>query len=181
MAAERQPPDTLIVQTNLSGAVTDIDEDPDSAGGDWLTAVDDALDTIMRVSFPTPTGDPNVGAGLQEFRFWVRVGSEAGGNTPTLDVALWEDGSLNTSLQTAISITSYTGEIVSVTWDATLLGTADGSLVECFAQGQRSGGSGANRRTVEFGAVEWNVDYSAGAADPFPAIPRRPMNILLRM
>ena len=36
MATERQAPDALSVQTNCTGAVTDIDEDPDSPDANWL-------------------------------------------------------------------------------------------------------------------------------------------------
>ena len=164
MATERQAPDAILASSNLTGTVGDVQDDPDSPDSNWLTADDDGTDTDVRFSFPTPSADPNTGAGLQEFRLWVRVGTEAGGNTPTLDIHLWENGSLVSTLATGISITNYTGEIVSQTWDATLLGTADGSVVELRLVGQRSGGAPGGRRTVEFGAVEWNVDYTPAAA-----------------
>ena len=38
MATERQAPDAILAQTDLSGAVTDIDDDPDSPDGLWLSA-----------------------------------------------------------------------------------------------------------------------------------------------
>ena len=37
MATERQSPDALLVQTNLSGAVAAIQDDPDSPDANWLT------------------------------------------------------------------------------------------------------------------------------------------------
>ncbi len=42
-----------------------------------------------------------------------------------------------------------------MTWDASLLGTADGSAVELRVVGNRSGGNPNNRRTVEVGAAAW--------------------------
>lgn len=173
MANERLAPDVLLVQTNLTGAVTDIDEDPDSPDGLWLNEIDDGSDTICRVSFPTPSGTPTVGADLQEFRLWVRRSTTAGGSDPTMDVELWENNALNTVLQTGISITSTTGQLVSVTWNAGLLNfDAGGSLVECNCIGNASGGAPSGRRTVEPGAIEWNCEFTA-TVSPFPAMPRK--------
>jgi RHS repeat-associated protein len=61
-----------------------------------------------------------------------------------------------------------TGEVVSVTWDAALLRTADGSDVELVVVGHRSGGSPKNRRTVGVGAVEWNAEYGGSpSSEPY--------------
>jgi len=173
MSIEPQVPDALLVQTNLTGAITDIDDDPDSPDGLWLAEIDDGTDTITRVSFPTPSDTPSVGVDLQEFNLWVRRSTTAGGNDPTMDVELWENGTLNTSLQTAISITSTTGQLVSVKWNASLLNTASGVDVECHIIGQRSGGAPGDRRTVEPGAIEWNAAIPDAGGDPFPVVPKR--------
>jgi hypothetical protein len=66
---ERIAPDTLAVQTNLTGSVTDIDDDPDSPDANWLTA---SGSSTCRTTFSTPTGNPNTGAGLQNFRVLLR-------------------------------------------------------------------------------------------------------------
>lgn len=66
---ERAAPDTIAVQTNLTGSVTDIDDDPDTPDGNWLTA---SGSSTLRVTFPTPTGDPTTGAGVQNFRVLLR-------------------------------------------------------------------------------------------------------------
>jgi len=161
MATERQSPDVLIVQTNLTGAVTDIDEDPDSPGADWLTYITNNVDTVTRVSFPTPTGNPTVGADLQEFKIWVR--KQNGTGTPTVAISLYENGVLVTELMAATNVTNSSGEIFSVTWNANLLGTADGSLVELYIYGDAVGGAPSARATVEIGAVEWNVTYDVAS------------------
>ena len=161
---ERLAPDTLITQTNLTGAVTAIDEDPSSPGGDWLTEVDDGLNTVAHVSFPSPTGDLNAGAGLQTFKLYVRRSTEVGGNDPTITVALYESGSIVSTLLTTQSVTSLTGELITITWDATLLAGISGANAEVHATGNRSGGAAGSRRTVEFDAIDWVADYSAAGA-----------------
>ena len=54
------------------------------------------------------------------------------------------------------------GHMVTFTWNASELGTADGSLVEMKVVGTKAGGSPSNRNSVDIGAVEWNVDYTVG-------------------
>jgi hypothetical protein len=164
MATETKVPDGLLDQTNLNGAVGDIDEDPDSPDGNWLTAQSNNADSICIVSFGTPSGDPTVGADLQEFRAWVRVTANA--STTSWAIYLRENGSrINGGTAIASGSTaSTTGVIISATWNANLLGTADGSLVECEIYFTKTGGSPTNRTTGEVGAVEWNVDYTVGGS-----------------
>jgi RHS repeat-associated protein len=68
------------------------------------------------------------------------------------------------ALISGATLTSDTGEVVSATWDASLLGTADGSAAELRVVRIRSGGNPNNRRTVEVGAAEWNAKLDAPAA-----------------
>jgi hypothetical protein len=156
MASERQPPDAILASTNLSGSVSDIDDDPDSPDSNWLTATVDGNDTMVRVSFPTPTGDPTTGAGLQEFRFQVRNTNNPGGNDPSYSIHLYENGSDLGEIASG-TVVSSTGEVLSAIWDASSLGTADGSLVEAYIYGTVD-----KKDSMEVGAVEWNVEYSAG-------------------
>lgn len=162
MANETKAPDGLLDQTNLSGALTDIDDDPDSPDGLWLTASSNNANSICRVSFPTPTGNPTTGAGLQNFKWWARL--TPNGTACTYNVYLYENGTvLNGGAAIATgSLTSTSGQLITATWDATLLGTADGSLVEAQLEVVKSGGAPGARTTGEVGAVEWNVDYTAG-------------------
>lgn len=159
MATETQAPDAVLDSTNYTTLnIGDIDEDPDSPDGAWGTW-DGNGDTICRVSFPTPTGNPTTGAGLQEFRVLIR---ETGGtNSATWSLELWENGAQVSVLATGAD-PGTGGTVVNGTWDASSLGTADGSLVEC-ALVQTAGGSGnpSVRNGIEVGAVEWNVTYDA--------------------
>jgi len=157
MATERQSPDGLLVQTNLSGVLSAIQDDPDSPDGNWLTYITNNVDTVCRVSFPTPSGNPTIGAGLQEFKIWVR--KQPGTGTPTVRIELYENGVSKAIILANTSVTSPTGELFSATWNANLLGTPDGSLVECYIYGTAVGGAPSKRCTVEVGAVEWNVTY----------------------
>lgn len=160
MPQERQAPDALLAQINLSGAVGAIQDDPDSADANWLTAPGANNNTEARVSFASPTGNPTVGADLQEFRALVRKTNHS--TNPTARIELWENGALvRAGTSTAISSTS--GVVLSFTWNASELGTADGSLVECKVVGTVGGGSPGNRASVEVGAIEWNAQYDAAA------------------
>ena len=157
MATERQSPDVLLEQTNLTGTISEIQDDPDSPDGNWLDAIANNVASICRTSFPTPTGNPTVGAGLQEFRILVR--KFGGTGTPTAWIELYENG----VLIRAGSAQNVTGNLViSFTWNANEILTADGSLVECRLNSTAIGGAPAARACVEVGAVEWNVVYSAG-------------------
>jgi len=162
MATERQGPDGLLQQVNLSGSLFDIQDDPDSPDANWLTYIANNLDTICRVSFPTPTGNPTVGADLQQFKIWVR--KRPGTGIPDVSIDLYENGVLVANVMAATNVTSSTGQLFSATWNASLLGTADGSLVECRIFGEWSNGGPSARCTVEVGAVEWNVTYDEDAA-----------------
>ena len=76
MPTERKSPDVLIIQTGLTGVVADIQDDPDSPDSNWLTT--NAPNSVMRVSFPTPTGNPTTGAGLQGIKVWLRKDASGG-------------------------------------------------------------------------------------------------------
>ena len=158
MAIERKSPDALQVSTNLTGSVAVITDDPNLSFGDWLAATDETLDTVARVSFPSPTGNPTAGPGFQEFKFLARLTASASPCAYSVD--LYEDGSLVGNLATG-TITSTTGQLITAVWDAADLGTADGSLVEAQIT------TTANVDTTgEIGAIEWNVTYTpSGATD----------------
>lgn len=158
MANERKSPDALLVQTNLVGTVARIVDDPNDADALWLTATDVAENSVCRVSFQTPTGNPTAGPGFQEFKILARLTATA---TPcAYSVDLYEDGVLVSTIDTG-TITSATGQLITATWDASLLGTADGSDVEAQITVES-----ATDTTGEIGAIEWNITYTpAGPAD----------------
>ena len=151
MAQERQAPDVLITQTNLSGVVADIDEDPDSPDANWLTADSDGADTVCRVSFPTPSQDLNPATDVQEFRAWIRR-SASGGQVPSASMVLYDGGSAVRTLVTLTSGITTAGVMLVGVWSASEVG--DMADVGCLILGN------ATSRTVEIGAIEWNAEIS---------------------
>ncbi len=152
-------PDVLQVQTNLTGAVTDIDEDPDIDDGNWLTAPNDVI-TTCRVSFPTPSSAPMTGAGMQEFKIRVRETEINNSQTQdSVEIFLFEGGSqIGARLVIENDLLGDPGEIVSGFWDAGDLATADGSDVECHIVGNpENQGTPSTRGSIEIGAIEWIV------------------------
>ena len=71
------PPDAIITDTNLTGPVGNIQDDPDGPDTQWDTSTaGQVAATDIRTSFPTPPGTGEVlepGAGVQEFRILVRL------------------------------------------------------------------------------------------------------------
>ncbi len=163
-ATERQSPDAYVTQTNLDGTITDIQDDPDSPDANWADAIDEGANVVAHVSFPTPSGDPTQGAGLQEFKIWVRKVA-TGGGTPTVTISLYENGAPISSGATQ-DVTNLTGALYTYTWDASSLSNADGSGVELYIDGLKVGG-GPNARSIDVGAVEWNVDYTDTVAPTY--------------
>jgi len=163
MATEFIAPDTLISSSGFTGtpAVTDIDERPASYDANWFVASGNNTNTDAYVSFGTPTGSPTVGADLQSFVAAVREYDTGQSGTPTCRLELWENGTI-VRAGSDIDVTSQ-GQQITFTWNASELGTADGSLVECKIINTKTGGAPSSRNTVDIGAVEWQVTYTAAA------------------
>ena len=132
----------------------------------WPLATGNNTATSARVTFPTPTGNPTIGAGLQEFKALVRPFDAGQTGDPNARLELWENGVLVRAGSDTVLQNAGGDILITLTWDANELGTADGSLVECNFVGTKTGGSGSKRNTVDIGAVEWNVDYTAGGPTP---------------
>ncbi len=165
-ATERQSPDAITASTSVSGTVAAVQDDPDSPNGSFLTQAGSVqASTAVRVSFATPTGPPTAGAGLQECRAQVRRSNAGGSNAcnPSAVIEVLDNGSV-IATSASISITNNTSQIVSLTWNASALTVASGSAVECRITA--SGCDGSNGHSVEYGAIEWNVTYTAATPTP---------------
>lgn len=121
-------PDSIAASTNLTTTLANIQDDPDSPDSSWLTATDATAATDIRVTFPTPAADPY---GQQDFKLWLR--KTTGTPTPTVDVSLYENGSSVALLANDTPITSTSGQLLTLNWSSSSLGTANGSVVECRA------------------------------------------------
>jgi hypothetical protein len=126
-------PNAVLAVTNLKDTsannpptdLTDIQDDPDSPDGDWWTAVNPTANTQARLGLQTPDGNLVT---AQAFELYLR--KTAGAGDPTVDVDLYEGGSLVQNLVSGVSITSTTGQKVTVPWDASLLADPSGAGAE---------------------------------------------------
>tara|TARA_R110000822_G_scaffold68587_1_gene166870 strand:- start:4530 stop:5582 length:1053 start_codon:yes stop_codon:yes gene_type:complete len=159
MPSEVKIPDALLTQSNLTGSLTSINLDDTT----WLTAANNNTDSIVAVSFPTPTGNPTIGVGTQGFTVKYRVTANA--SSVTFNAYLRESGTRingGTAIDTWAS-TSTTEVTRQVLWNANLLSTANGSLVELEVVATKSGGSPSARTTGGFQFIDWDVVYDVGA------------------
>lgn len=145
MPSYRLAPDAILVQTNLVGLVTVIQDDPDTPDALWLTASSTSTPSDLRVSFPTPTeGTPS---GAQECRFRVR--KVGGVNTPVATVEVYDGSTLIASATANVT----TSQVISLPWT----GTGDGTQIEARVFSDTQGGKASSKSTIEVGAVEWNA------------------------
>lgn len=157
MATERQAPNTLLASAGLNGAVTDVDDDPDSPDGLDMDATGNNINTDARFSFPTPSDALTNGADLQEFKAAVSEFDTGQTGTPEARLELWEAGSL-VRAGTNVNVTSQQ-QIITFTWNATEISAA--ADVECKFVGTKSGGSPTARNTVNLDAIEWNAEIDS--------------------
>jgi hypothetical protein len=117
----------------------------------------------LQGSFPSPVTSPAAGAGKQRFRARVRK-TAAGGQDPAVDLLLFQAG-LELAVVTSIVVTSEVEQIITGTWDASLLTDPSGANVALEVH-QTSGGQGgppANRRGIEVNAIDWTYEDDIGA------------------
>ena len=164
MATETLRPNGELSDSGLvANSETDHDEDPDSVSV-TIAATGNNTNTEWGGDFPTPTGNPTVGADLQEFRAGVEEFDSGQTGIPQARIELWENGTL-VRAGTNTNVEAYA--VLSFTWNASEIATADGSLVQCKVIGTKTGGAPGARNTVNIGHIEWNVDYTeAGAGSP---------------
>ncbi len=153
---EDEAPTVLVTQTNLTGAVTDIDDDPDSPDGLWLEYITNDVDTVTLVDFDTPSTITTL-SGTQTMKVWVR--KQPGTGNPDAYVDLYESGSKISTIVTTTSITSSSGQLLTGTFDASVLADPTGADVQTYVYGEAAGGGPSSRATVEIGAIRW---YAAG-------------------
>ncbi len=159
MVAETLRPDGQLSCSGLATCVvTEHDQDPDT-NSTTIAATGNNTNTEYGVDFPTPSGNPTVGADLQEFRAGVIEFDSGQTGTPDARIELWENGALvRAGSNTPVSVYA----VLSLTWNANELATADGSLVQCKVIGTKSGGGPTARNTARIGHIEWNVTFDEG-------------------
>lgn len=159
MATELLLPDAVVTATNLTANIANLDEGVGSFDGVYATTQSSNANTLLILSFPTPSGDLTLGAGLQTFRARVRKNA-GGGSNPSVRLEVRENGVLRAN-STNTTVTSTTGVNITFTWDASVLNLQTGVDVE-IGIAQQSGGSGGNpnnRRWIETDTADWTADY----------------------
>ena len=78
MAQERLTVNTFVSAANITGATTDIDDDPDSPDGLWMTSSGGGATQLVG-GFQSPSRGLKSGDDLQEFRVLIRRSSANGG------------------------------------------------------------------------------------------------------
>lgn len=155
MATETLTPSGVASSSNLTNPTNVLVDDTS-----WATAADNNTNSVILVDFPTPTGNPTAGAGLQGCTVKYRVTANA--SSVSFSAYICEGGvRLNGGSPVDTWASSSTAEATrQVTWDASLLGTADGSAMQLEVVGAASGGKPSARTTGEFQYLDWDVEYS---------------------
>lgn len=156
MATETQNATSVVTSSNL---VSDTNVYADDTA--WATASSDNSDSVIHVGFPTPSGNPTATQG-----FTVKYRVTANASSVTFNAYVYENG---TALNGGAAVdtwasTSTTEATREVSWNASLLGVADGSGVEAYVVATKSGGSPSNRTTGEFQYIDWDVNYAGADA-----------------
>ena len=165
------PPTTCLDCASWTGAVTDVDEDPDG-GGDNAIQTTTTNNDDWRVGFDPPSSNPDTGTDAQAFELLISKCTnatpgveDAGGSDPTVDVEVYCNGSQDQVLAEAVVITGDDQSVRQVWTFSTANCSSDGSDVELLVQVHRAGGGG-NRRYPCIEASEWEVTHAAAGPSP---------------
>lgn len=157
MSTESLAPDILISANGFGSCALGDLTGRDAA---WCVASGNNVSDDLHVSFPLPTDDLTLGAGLQTIEVEVRQFDTGQTGVPTARIELWEAGggaALATS--SALSVTGA-AQIISLAFNASLLADISGAAVEVKVFGAKIGGSGSKRNSVDIGEVRWIADYT---------------------
>jgi len=147
-------PDTMTAESGFSPAATVANF---QELGALATASSNNVATSCHVTMPSPELDPTVGSDLQSIEVNVGQFDTVQTGTPTVRIEVWENGG-GSALATSSEIDVTTAdETAAFTWNASVLGTADGSAVEVKVFGTQSGGGPSVRNSVNIGAIYWGA------------------------
>lgn len=156
MGTATYTPDAIVAQTNLTGTVADIQDDPDNPDESWLLATTSG-GTLLQASFPTPANNLT---GTQEFKCYVRKNATLQ-NDVSFTISVAENGSTRGTSSTFTLTDTESPSLVSFQWNSALLTSLAGETVEIIvSQTGGDGGGPSSRRYLEIGAVEWNASFA---------------------
>jgi len=138
----------------------------------WMDPISPSTDTQLRVSFPTPTENLVAGADLQTFN--IRLKQSPGSNSneyPIVVLHLKETLSGTSLASDSFDVTGSAEVLKSLTWDASLLNSPDGSDVEAELIVTADDTFGDSSISVE--QIEWVADVAVDiAADISVTVPK---------
>ena len=140
---------------NLEGDIEYLQHDPESddAYDNWYEAVDNE-DTELEVAMDSPENELS---GEQTLGFLLRR-TDNSGRTPDVTIELYQDGELIDTLAEGLDITDTEGEVHYFNFDAADLNDLSGEDITLELTGDRTGGHPGDRNTIEYGAIEWEVN-----------------------
>jgi hypothetical protein len=157
----RAQPVSILASSNFTGTVATLQEpDLQNKTGSWLTATSGTTNTDVRASLQASSCGLLSGAGAQTILVLVRR-TAGGGSNPTCTVDLYHSGSLVANLVSATPVSSTTGTILTLTWNASLLG---GSPPACSGIEIRVRGTASATATVEVGGIQWLPEFASNGS-----------------
>jgi hypothetical protein len=162
MTTQILTPDAIVSSSLVSGATT---SNLAAQDANWVTATANNVNSEVRVSFDTPTLPPDIGANLQTIT--VQARKQGGSGTPSFVIELYETGGSSPLASSASqNVSSTSGATYTLTWNASLLGTASGSNVEVRVITSSVGGNPSTRASIDYGYIAWTASYTPDTTAP---------------
>ena len=152
---EKILPDAIIAHAGFESTPTIVN----FQGHEGAEPANNDTDTSIHVSMPTPAKALVEGAGYQTLEVIVGLYAVGQTGTPTVRLEVWENGAGSAiATSSEIDVTDFDfSQVVTLTWNAADLTTADGSAVEVKVFGTKSGGAAAVKQSVNIGKITWKA------------------------
>jgi hypothetical protein len=148
--------ETLYATSLLSGTITSSSNALGSGAGTWAGDLNtnSSWTTVWAMGDPTVSGAAD---GTQTVTVRARKGSN--GNSPTIAINLYENGSLVGAIASATTVTSTTGQDVSGTWTGSSVTNENNVEIEVVMTA--AGGSPSNRNSAQIDYIRWDGNFAA--------------------
>lgn len=146
--------ETKWADMHIIGTIVNPDNALNATNGTWAGEINIATSATSRYSMSNPSGTLS---GTQTINVLARKGSNS--KDPIVAINLYENGVLVQAIASATAITSTTGQVVSGTFDASVIANGSNAEIEIVITGQ--GGSGSARNSAQIDSIEWLVQYTA--------------------
>lgn len=135
-----------------------IDDDPDSPGGDWCTADDDATTWDFTVTLGTVSDTLDDGTDAQIIEYYVRSFDESATNDPTIQMQIFDGTSCADLHESGTVVTLTDGGFpakITDTWTSAGISNKNDICIKILCV-KAAGGPGA-RNSCDIDALEWDV------------------------